>query len=100
MSILETFDKVANKMAIEVLTIMLSEDLARFYFKVNSTLYQQWIIVKHFLIISSHELILYMIAAIVQARSADVATCTFQTVGFGFHFRIVTLFDGLSECLE
>ena len=87
-------------MAIEVLTIMLSEDLARFYFKVNGTLYQQWIIVKHFLIIPSHELILYMIAAIVQARSADVATCTLQTVGFGFHFRIVTLFDGLSECLE
>ena len=78
-----------------ILTIMLSKNLTRLYFEVNCTFDQEWVIIKHFFTIARHKLILYMIAAIVQATGTDVATGSFEAVSFRLHLRIISVFHSL-----
>ena len=65
--------------------MMLSQDFARFYFEVDSALYQNGIVIQHFLKISSHKLVLYMVAAVVQAASSNITTGPFEAVGLRLH---------------
>ena len=83
-----------------LLTIMLCKNLTRLYLEVYRALNQKRVIVKHLFTISRHELVLYMIAAIVQAAGADVAAGSLETMGFGLHFWVVSVFYSLCKGLQ
>ena len=65
--------------------MMLCQDFTRLNFEVDGALYENRIVIQHFLKISSHKLILNMVAAVVQATSSDITTGTFEAVGLGLH---------------
>jgi len=83
-----------------VLTIMRRQDLAWLNLEINSAFNQEWIVIEHLLVVSSHKLILNVVATVMQTACTNIATCPFQTVSFRFHLWIVTVFDGLCESLK
>jgi len=76
------------------------QDLARLNLEVDCRLDQQWVEVKHALEVARHELVLNVVAAVVQATGTDVATCTLQAMRLRLHLWKVSLLHGLRQGLQ
>ena len=52
---------------------MLGQYLARLNLEINGALYQQWIVIQHLLKFAINELVLYVVAAVMEAAGSDIA---------------------------
>ena len=76
------------------------QDLSWLDFEVDGALDEQWVVVEHALKVSSHELILNVVATIVQTAGTDVATRALQTMSLRLHLRKVSVLNSLSQRFE
>lgn len=76
---------------------MLRKDLSSSNFEVNRAFYQQWVVGEHICEVSTHELVLHVVATIVEARSPNITARTFEAVGLRLHLRVVFFIDGLGN---
>ena len=65
---------------LSVLTFVFSDDLSGIHFEFNGRLDQTWIVIKHLFKVLVYEMLLNVIAHVMESTCADVRTCSLQRV--------------------